>query len=81
MSRSVNAKRLANGVYEYQGYKLANCGHYMSDYKVWWVAVNIKTGYISFFANSKKELMQIIDKDELEGEESRNEETKYNAGF
>ena len=39
MSRSVNAKRLGNGVYEYQGYKLANCGHYMSDYKVWWVAV------------------------------------------
>ena len=31
MSRSVNAKRLGNGVYEYQGYKLANCGHYMSD--------------------------------------------------
>ena len=40
MSRSVNAKRLGNGVYEYQGYKLANCGHYMSDYKVWWVAVD-----------------------------------------
>lgn len=76
MSRSVNAKRLGNGVYEYQGYKLANCGHYMSDYKVWWVAVNIKTGYITFFANSKKELMQKIDKDELEREESRNEETK-----
>lgn len=81
MGRAETAKRLANGVYEYQGYKLANCGHYMSDYKVWWVAVNIKTGYISFFANSKKELMQIIDKDELEREESRNEETKYNAGF
>ena len=45
----------------------------MSDYKVWWVAVNIKTGYISFFADSKKELMQIIDKDELEREESRND--------
>lgn len=73
MSRSVNAKRLGNGVYEYQGYKLANCGHYMSDYKVWWVAVNIRTGYITFFANSKKELMQKIDKDELVGGESRNE--------
>lgn len=73
MSRSVNAKRLGNGVYEHKGYKLANCGHYMSDYKVWWVAVNIITGYITFFANSKKELMQIIDKDELEREESRNE--------
>lgn len=73
MGRAETTKRLSNGVYEYQGYKLANCGHYMSDYKVWWVAVNIKTGHISFFANSKKELMQIIDKDELEREESRNE--------
>lgn len=42
----------------------------MSDNKVWWVAVNIRTGYITFFANSKKELMQKIDKDELEREES-----------
>lgn len=73
MSRIVNAKRLGNGVYEYQGYKLDNCGHYMSDYKVWWVAVNIRTGYIAFFANSKKELMQKIDKDELAGGESRND--------
>lgn len=81
MGRAETAKRLGNGVYEYKGYKLANCSHYMSDYKVWWVAANIITGYITFFANSKKELMQIIDKDELEREESRNEETKYKAGF
>lgn len=73
MGRAETAKRLGNGVYEYQGYKLANCGHYMSDYKVWWVAVNIRTGYITFFANSKKELMQKIDKDELAGGESRND--------
>ena len=73
MGRSVNAKRLGNGVYEYQGYKLANYGHYMSDYKVWWVAVNIRTRYVAFFANSKKELMQMIDKDELAGGERRND--------
>lgn len=73
MGRAGTAKRLGNGVYEYQGYKLANCGHYMSDYKVWWVAVNIRTGYSAFFADSKKELMQKIDKDELAGGESRND--------
>lgn len=79
MSRSVNAKRLGNGVYEYQGYKFANCGHYMSDYKVWWVAVNIRTGYITFFANSKKELMQMIDKDELEREKRWKNDRKRNV--
>lgn len=79
MSRSVNAKRLGNGVYEYQGYKLANCGHYMSDYKVWWVAVNIRTGYITIFANSKKELMQMIDKDELEREKRWKNDRKRNV--
>lgn len=79
MGRAETAKRLGNGVYEYQGYKLANCGHYMSDYKVWWVAVNIRTGYITFFANSKKELMQMIDKDELEREKRWKNDRKRNV--
>lgn len=67
MSRSVNAKRLGNGVYEYQGYILANCGHYMSDYKVWWVAVKKGSSKVSYFANSKKELIQTIEQDHLKG--------------
>lgn len=73
MGRAETAKRLGNGVYEYQGYKLANCGHYMSDYKVWWVAVKKGSSKVSYFANSKKELMQMIDKYELAGGERRND--------
>lgn len=66
----MTAKRIGSGIYEYKGYRLANCGYHYPDHQIWWVAVNIRIGYITFFANSKKELMQKIDKDELEREES-----------
>ena len=58
MGRAETAKRLGNGVYEYQG---------------WWVAVKKGSSKVSYFANSKKELMQMIDKYELAGGERRND--------
>lgn len=55
------AKKIGKGCYEYKGYRIMNCGHYMSDYKTWWVAVKKGSSKVSYFANSKKELIQAID--------------------
>ena len=51
------AKKIGKGCYEYKGYRITNCGHYMSDYKTWWVAVKKGSSKVSYFANSKKELV------------------------
>ena len=57
------AKKIGKGCYEYKGYRITNCGHYMSDYKTWWFAIKKGSSKVSYFANSKKELIQTIEQD------------------
>lgn len=66
----MRTKRIGSGIYEYKGYRLANCGYHHPDHQIWWEAVNLKTDCADYHAQTKKELMQMIDKDELEREES-----------
>lgn len=66
----MRAKRIGSGIYEYKGYRLANCGYHRPNHQIWWEAVNLKTDCADYHAQTKKELMQMIDKDELEREES-----------
>lgn len=62
----MGAKKIMNGVYEYKGYKIYNCGYHHPDHCVWWEAQNLKTGCADYHAHSKKELMDLIDEDETD---------------
>ncbi|MCM1298217.1 MAG: hypothetical protein NC203_00450 [Firmicutes bacterium] len=64
--RKETAKRIRCGRYEYRGYRLYNCGYYCPDHCVWWEAVNPTTGCADYHANTKKEIMDMID-DDLDG--------------
>lgn len=58
----MGAIRISRGVYEYKGYRLANCGYHESDHCVWWEAVNIESGSVSYHAHTKRSIMGLIDK-------------------
>jgi hypothetical protein len=58
MSKS---KKIANGKYEYKGYAITNHGYYPPDHHVWWEAVNMETGCADYHAQTKKEIMDLID--------------------
>lgn len=47
-------KKLHQGIYEYRGYRICNCGYHEPDHCIWWEAVDIKTGCADYHANTKK---------------------------
>ena len=57
------AKKLSKGIYEYKGYKVVNCGYHHPNHCIWWEAVNKNTGCADYHANTKKELIKMIDDD------------------
>lgn len=57
------AKKLSKGIYEYKGYRIANCGYHHPDHCIWWEAVDKNTGCADYHANTKKELIKMIDDD------------------
>lgn len=63
----MGATKVHKGVYEYKGHKISNCGYHHPDHCIWWEAVNNDTGCADYHANTKKEIMNMIDKDIKEG--------------
>lgn len=61
MEKSRRAKRLKNGHYLYKNYELFNCGYHHPDHCIWWEAINIETDVADYHANTKQELMDLID--------------------
>lgn len=59
----MGATKIHTGVYEYKGYRIYNYGYYHPDHCIWWEAVNPDTGCADYHANTKKDIMQMIDKD------------------
>ena len=57
----MGAKKIHKGMYEYNGYRLYNCGYYHPDHCIWWEAVNMETGCADYHVNTKKDLMDAID--------------------
>lgn len=60
----MGAKKISTGVYEYKGYRIAYQGYHAPDKCVWWEAVNEETGCADYHAQTKKEIMNMIDKEE-----------------
>lgn len=60
----MGATKISNGVYKYKGYEIHNYGYYHPDHCIWWEAVNIETGCADYHANTKKEIMEMIDSDD-----------------
>ena len=58
---NMGATKISKGVYEYKGHRISNCGYHHPDHCVWWEAVDLKTGCADYHANTKKELMELID--------------------
>lgn len=59
----MGAIKVGRGRYKYKGYQLFNYAYYHPDHCVWWEATNIETGCADYHANTKKELMDMIDKE------------------
>lgn len=57
-------KKLHQGIYEYRGYRICNCGYHEPDHCIWWEAVDIKTGCADYHANTKKEIIEMIERGE-----------------
>ena len=57
------AKKISKGIYEYKGYRIANCGYHHPDHCVWWEAVDKNTGCADYHATTKKKIMEMIDND------------------
>lgn len=55
------ARKIHRGKYKYKNYILLNYGYYPPDRCVWWEATNIETGYADYHANTKREIMKMID--------------------
>ena len=60
----MGSKKISTGVYEYKGYRITNYGYYAPDRCVWWEAVNEETVCADYHAQTKKEIMAMIDKQE-----------------
>ena len=62
----MGAKRVVNAdglkVYHYKGYEITNHGYYPPDKCIWWEAVNLTTGWAELHGNTKRELLNLIDK-------------------
>lgn len=54
-------QKISKGIYEYRGYRLRNCGYNQSDHCIWWEAVNLITDCVAYRANTKKDLIKLID--------------------
>lgn len=50
----MGAKKIHKGMYEYNGYRLYNCGYHHPDHCIWWEAVNMETGCADYHANTKR---------------------------
>lgn len=68
----MGAKRIKEGEgkhtlvgYSYKGYEFYSCGYHSPDKCVWWEAVSIETGGVCYHANTKREIMLLIDSDPL----------------
>lgn len=55
------ARKIHRGKYKYKNYILFNYGYYPPDRCVWWEATNIETGCADYHANTKREIMKMID--------------------
>lgn len=62
--RKRRAKRISLGRYIYRGYEIYNCGYHHPDHCVWWEACKIGSGNADYHANTKREIMEMIDEDE-----------------
>lgn len=60
----MNAKKIHKGKYLYKGYEIYNYGYCPPDKCIWWEATNIKTGCADYHANTKKEIIRMIDRKE-----------------
>lgn len=60
----MTAIKIHKGNYLYKNYHIYNCGYHIPDHCVWWEAVNLDTGCADYHANTKKELMKLIDEEE-----------------
>lgn len=58
----MGATKISNGVYLYKGYRISNCGYHHPDHCIWWEAVNEATCCADYHANTKKEIIRMIDK-------------------
>lgn len=54
-------KKIRPGKYLYKGYVITNHGYYPPDKRVWWEAVNIKTGCADHHSNTKSGVKHLID--------------------
>ena len=61
MEKFRRAKRIGNGHYLYKNYELANLGYHHPDHCIWWEATNLETDCADYHANTKQELMDLID--------------------
>ena len=57
-------KKLHQGIYEYRGYRICNCVYLEPDHCIQWEAVDIKTGCADYHANTKKEIIEMIERGE-----------------
>lgn len=60
-ANGVKPTRSKNGGYLYKDYEITNHGYYPPDKCVWWEAVNLKTGNADFHANTKRDIIHLID--------------------
>ena len=63
---NMKTTKISKGVYKYKGYRISNCGYYHPDHCIWWEAVNIETGCADYHANTKREIIDLIDNEEDE---------------
>ena len=61
----LGATKVRNGIYTYKGYDVYCCGYYHPDQCVWWEATNQQTGCADYHATTKREIMKMIDQDEM----------------
>ena len=55
------AKKLSKGIYEYKGYRIANCGYHHPDHCIWWEAVDKNTGRADYHANTKNKSQVLLE--------------------
>lgn len=65
--------KISRGVYEYNGYRLNNCGYHRADHCRWWEAMRISDNVVMYHSHTRDGLMKMIDgKIKKEGDKNEN---------